>query len=95
RRIGTATNNQAEYEALIASIEAAADFGFDKLVIRGDSELIVKQVRGAWNTNDPTLREKRIRVRELLDSFDEWSIEHVPREINRHADELANDALDE
>lgn len=95
RRIGTATNNQAEYEALIGGIEAAADFGFDELVIRGDSELIVKQVRGAWNTNDPTLREKRIRVRELLDGFDEWSIEHVPREINRHADELANDALDE
>lgn len=95
RRIGTATNNQAEYEALIAGIEAAADFGFDELVIRGDSELIVKQVRGAWNTNDPTLREKRIRGRERLDGFDEWSIEHVPREINRHADELANDALDE
>lgn len=95
RRIGTATNNQAEYEALLSGLEAAADFGFDELVIRGDSELIVKQVRGAWNTNDPTLREKRIRVRELLAEFAEWSIEHVPREINRHADELANEALDE
>jgi ribonuclease HI len=93
-RIGRATNNQAEYEALIHALEAALDYGFEELRIKGDSQLIVKQVRGVWDTNDPTLREKRIRVRELLDRIDEWSIDHVPREINDRADELANEALD-
>jgi ribonuclease HI len=81
--------------ALIRALEVAANYGFDEVRARGDSELIVKQVRGAWDTNDPDLREKRVRVRELLRAFDDWSIEHVPREINDRADELANDALDD
>ena len=93
--IGRATNNQAEYEALTRALEAAADFGFDEVVVKGDSQLIVKQVRGEWDANDPELREKRVRVRELLEGFDEWSLDHVPREINSRADELANEALDE
>jgi ribonuclease HI len=93
--IGTATNNQAEYQALIRAVEVARDYGFDDVHIRGDSELIVKQVRGEWDTNDPELRESRVRVRELLTDFDDWQIEHVPREINDRADQLANDALDD
>jgi ribonuclease HI len=93
--IGRATNNQAEYRALVRALETAADFGFDEIHVRGDSELIVKQVKGAWNTNDPDLRELRVRARELLDRFDEWTLEHVPREINERADELANEALDD
>jgi ribonuclease HI len=94
RRIGRETNNRAEYEALIAGLEAAVDYGFDDVEIRGDSELIVKQVRGEYDANDPDLRECRVRVRELLSRFASWSIEHVPREINSRADELASDALD-
>mgnify|MGYP002760987833 CR=1 FL=1 len=93
-RIGRATNNQAEYEALIRALEAATEYGFDELVIKGDSQLIVKQVRGEWDANDPTLRQKRVRARELLCGVDEWSLDHVPREINDRADELANEALD-
>ena len=93
-RIGRATNNRAEYEALIEGLEAAAEYGFDEVEIRGDAELIVKQVRGEYDANDPDLRERRVRVRELLRSFESWSIEHVPREINSRADDLANDALD-
>ena len=93
-RIGRATNNQAEYEALVRGLEAAADCGFDELHVRGDSQLVVRQVRGEWDTNNPQLREKRVRVRELLDRFEEWSIDHVPREINDRADELVNQALD-
>jgi len=65
------------------------------VAVRGDSQLIVRQVRGEWNTNDPDLRERRVRVHELLDGFEAWSIEHVPREINDRADELANEALDD
>ena len=94
-RIGETTNNDAEYQALIRALEAARDYGLDEVDIRGDSELIVKQVRGEWNTNEPTLRERRVRVRELLTAFDRWSLEHVPREINSRADDLANEALDE
>ncbi|EMA62350.1 ribonuclease HI [Halorubrum kocurii] len=94
-RIGRATNNQAEYAALIRALEAADEYGFDEIDVRGDSQLIVKQVRGEWNANDPELRERRVRVRELLDRFDRWSIGHVPREINDRADDLANEALDD
>jgi len=95
RPIGRATNNRAEYEALIAGLEAATEYGYDEIEIRGDSELIVKQVRGEWDTNDPDLRECRVRARELLSAVGAWSIEHVPREINDRADQLATDALDE
>jgi len=93
--IGTATNNQAEYAALVKALEVATDYGFDEAHVRGDSELIVKQIRGEWSTNDPDLREKRVRARELLMQFEDWQIEHVPREINDRADQLANDALDD
>jgi ribonuclease HI len=93
-RIGRETNNRAEYEALIAGLETVVGYGFETVAIRGDSELIVRQVRGEYDTNDPGLRERRVRVRELLESLDTWSIEHVPREINSRADELANDAFD-
>jgi ribonuclease HI len=93
--IGRATNNQAEYAALIRALEVARNYGFDEVDVRGDSELIVKQVRGEYDANDPDLRESRVTVHELLRGFDSWSIEHVPREINDRADELANDALDD
>ncbi|MFB6122748.1 MAG: ribonuclease HI [Haloferacaceae archaeon] len=94
-RIGETTNNRAEYEALLRALEVARDYGFDEVDLRGDSELVVKQVRGEWNVNDPGLRERRVRARELLDAFDRWSLEHVPREINDRADRLANEALDD
>ncbi|TYT62242.1 ribonuclease HI [Natrialba swarupiae] len=93
--IGRATNNQAEYEALIAALEAARDYGYDEIHVRGDSELIVKQVRGEYDTNNPELRERRVTVHELLRSFDEWTLEHVPREVNDRADALANEAMDQ
>lgn len=95
KRIGQATNNRAEYEALIHALELAADYGFETVTVRSDSELVVRQVRGEWNTNDPDLRERRVRVRGLLDEFESWSIEHVPREINERADELANEAFED
>ena len=93
-RVGETTNNRAEYAALVRALEVARDHGFDEVDVRGDSELVVKQVRGEYDTNDPGLRERRVRVRELLDGFDRWSLTHVPREVNARADELANEALD-
>jgi ribonuclease HI len=95
KQIGRATNNQAEYEALLQALAVADDYGFEEVDVRGDSELIVKQVRGEYDTNDPDLREYRVDVRELLTRFGEWSLSHVPREINDRADELANEALDD
>ena len=94
-RIGRVTNNRAEYAALIRALEAADEYGFDAVDVRGDAELIVRQVRGEWDTNDPDLREKRVSAREVLERFDRWSIGHVPREINERADDLANEALDD
>ncbi len=94
-QVGRATNNQAEYEALVQALAVAADYDFDEVVVRGDSELVVKQVRGEYDTNDPDLREYRVQARELLAGFSEWSISHVPRDINDRADQLANDALDD
>jgi ribonuclease HI len=94
-RVGERTNNAAEYEALVRALEVARDCGLDEVDVRGDSELIVRQVRGEYDTNDPGLRERRVRALELLDAFDRWSIAHVPREVNDRADRLANEALDD
>jgi len=94
-RIGETTNNRAEYEGLIRVLEAARDYGYDVVDVRIDAELVVKQVRGEWDTNDPDLRERRVTVRELLSGFDDWSLRHVPREVNERADQLANEALDD
>ncbi|MGQ4555830.1 ribonuclease HI [Halobellus sp. GM3] len=93
-RIGETTNNRAEYEALIRALEAAREYGFEEVDVRGDSQLIARQVRGEYDTNSPALRERRVRALELLEDFDRWSIEHVPREVNDRADSLANEALD-
>jgi ribonuclease HI len=95
KRIGETTNNRAEYEALVRALEVATEYGFERVDVRGDSELVVKQVRGEYDANDPEMRERRVRVRELLDRFDEWSLSHVPREINERADELANEAFED
>lgn len=94
-RIGTATNNEAEYAALVRALETARDLGFDRVDVRGDSELIVRQVTGQYDVRAPNLQERRVRARELLASFDDWSLEHVPRSVNDRADELATEALDD
>ncbi|MFB6187931.1 MAG: ribonuclease HI [Halobacteriaceae archaeon] len=94
KTIGEATNNQAEYDALITGLRIAHDMGFDTIEIRGDSELAVEQVKGNWDVENPNLREKRITVQQLLQSFDEWTIKHVPRELNERADKLASEALE-
>jgi ribonuclease HI len=94
KQIGATTNNRAEYEGLLHALEVADGYGFEEVEVRSDSELLVRQVRGEWDTNDPGLRERRARARELLNRFDSWSLSHVPREINERADELANEAFE-
>jgi ribonuclease HI len=93
-RIGTATNNVAEYRALLLGIERAASLGAGEIELVGDSELIVRQVRGEYKVKDATLRGLHEEATRALADFEEWSIHHVPREENAEADRLVNQALD-
>ena len=92
--IGTATNNVAEYRALLLGIERAAAIGARRLELIGDSELIVRQVTGEYKVKDEALRELHRQVREALDEFERWSIRHVRRDENAEADRLVNEELD-
>lgn len=93
-RIGKATNNVAEYRALLLGIERAVELGASELELVGDSELIVRQVKGEYKVKDATLRELHAKVKRALGGFDRWSIRHVRREHNADADRLVNEALD-
>lgn len=93
-RIGRATNNVAEYKALLLGIEMASALGAKELELVGDSELIVKQVKGEYKVKDATMRELHAEVKQALRGFDSWSIRHVRREHNSEADRLVNEALD-
>ena len=75
--IGPATNNVAEYRALLLGIERARALGAGEIELVGDSELIVRQVRGEYRVKDAALRDLHARVREALDGFERWSIRHV------------------
>ncbi|HET7053883.1 MAG TPA: ribonuclease HI family protein [Solirubrobacterales bacterium] len=93
-RIGTATNNVAEYRALLLGIERAGELGASELELVGDSELIVRQVKGEYKVKDATLRELHAEVERALRGFESWSIRHVRRAQNAAADRLVNAALD-
>jgi ribonuclease HI len=92
--IGHATNNVAEYRALLLGIELARAQGAREVDLVGDSELVVKQVRGEYKVKDAALRELHAAVRRALRDFEAWSIRHVRREENAAADALVNEALD-
>jgi len=92
--IGVATNNVAEYRALIAGLEQALAAGVSRLVVRMDSELLVQQATGRYRVKAPGLKPLHRRVGELAGRFAAVTFEHVPRERNAIADELANAALD-
>jgi ribonuclease HI len=92
--IGHATNNVAEYRALLLGIRRARALGARELELIGDSELIARQVRGEYRVKDPSLRELHARVAAELSEVDRWTIRNVPREDNAHADRLVNEALD-
>lgn len=93
-RIGVATNNVAEYRALLLGIARAAELGADELELIGDSELIVRQVKGEYKVKDATMRELHGEVKRALQAFERWSIRHVRRELNTEADRLVNAVLD-
>ncbi len=94
RFLGECTNNVAEYEALIWGMEAAVTCGVTDLLVRADSELIVKQMRGEYKVKHPGLQPLYARAKEMARGLTTVRFEHVRREKNTHADELANAAMD-
>ena len=93
--LGHCTNNIAEYRALILGLETALEHGTTAISIYLDSELLVRQVQGIYRVKNPDLKPLMVEIRDLLDRFKSWKIEHVPRSENALADRLANDAIDE
>jgi ribonuclease HI len=95
RWLGAATNNQAEYLALIEGLKAVKDWNPDRLEIYLDSKLVVEQVSGRWKVKEPDLKELHRQATALLREYgDRVTVTHVPREHNRGADKLVNMAID-
>jgi ribonuclease HI len=92
--LGRATNNVAEYYALITALDYAQAHGIARLAVRSDSELLVRQMQGRYKVKSPDLRPLYERAKKLAAGLAHFAIKHVPREQNREADELANLALD-
>ena len=93
--LGVATNNVAEWTALILGLEAAAKRGIRRLAVRLDSELVVKQLRGEYRVKHEGLQPLHRRATQLLRAFGEVEIRHVPRKQNVLADRLVNRLLDQ
>jgi ribonuclease HI len=92
--IGVATNNVAEYSALVAGLVKAAELGVDELEVISDSELVVNQMRGAWKVKNENLRALWREASRLATRFDRITYSAVRREHNELADRLVNEALD-
>jgi len=93
RFLDIATNNQAEYQALIIGLDAAEQIGAKSLRIYSDSELVVKQLLGEYRVRNPRLRPLFEEAVSRLQHFEEYVIVHIARELNQHADRLAGEAI--
>jgi ribonuclease HI len=95
RYIGKATNNVAEYEALLCCLSAVADRECKKLIVHSDSELMVRQIQGSYRVRDKNLQKYYQKVYGCLQNAPfEFTIVHIDRGLNREADRLANQAID-
>lgn len=92
--IGTATNNVAEYTALLMAVKLCAAAEVDNLFVNADSELMVNQVKGLYVVRDEKLKVLYDKIIKILPKFKAFHINHVPREQNKEADALVNLALD-
>ena len=92
--IGTATNNVAEYRALIAALQAAKAVGVDHIICHLDSEFVVKQMKGEYRVKSPDMKPLFAEALKWARQFSEIQFVHVRREQNTHADRLVNAALD-
>jgi ribonuclease HI len=93
-RIGVASNNVAEYRAIIRGLEAAAQLGAGAVSFLLDSQLVVEQLNGNYKVKHPDMKPLHARVRELVAAFPLVTFQHVRREQNQEADRLVNAALD-
>ena len=93
--LGKATNNVAEYRALLLGLARARELGAGEVEVIGDSELIAKQVQGIYKVKHPAMHPLYLEAMEALRGFDSWSIRTVPRAQNAEADALVNAALDQ
>ncbi len=94
QRIGTTTNNQAEYRAIIAALEEAIKLGVTHVKLNSDSELVVRQINGRYRVKNAALKPLYQRAKQLQNSLEDFTITHIPRQQNTEADSLANKALD-
>jgi ribonuclease HI len=94
RKIGKATNNVAEYTALLAGLEEAKKLKVLEIDIYMDSELVVKQLKREYKVRDENLAKLFIKAWNLLCGFKRYSLNHIPREKNKKADKLVNIAID-
>jgi len=92
--IGVATNNFAEYTALITALEQAVTLGYREVQCFLDSELVVRQLNGQYKIREESLKPLAAKVLALTNKFKRYSFTHVPREKNREADKLVNAAID-
>ena len=92
--LGTQTNNVAEYRGLILGLRRAAELGASEVEVVNDSELVAKQVNGAYKVKHEAMKPLFLEALELLRGFERWSMRSVPREQNADADALVNQALD-
>ena len=92
--LGETTNNVAEYSALIFGLKEALRQKAEEVTVRMDSQLVVKQISGEYRVKEPTLQKLHAQVQALLQGFKKFRVEHIPREENGKADELANLAMD-
>jgi len=92
--LGTATNNVAEYRALLLGLARTKELGASEVEVIGDSELIAKQVQGVYKVKHAAMRPLYLQAMEALRAFESWSIRTVPRAQNAEADKLVNAALD-
>ncbi len=95
RLIGEATNNVAEYEALLFGLREVLKMGISKVIIHTDSELLARQLQGKYRVKSPKLRKLFTQAASLLEKFSSYEVRKVEREENIEADALANQALDE
>ena len=93
--LGMASNNAAEYRAAIHALERALELGARSVTLLLDSELVVRQLRGEYRVREPHLRALHQKAQEVLNRFSTYSILYIPREENRRADQLANEAIDQ
>jgi len=91
--IGEATNNIAEYNALLYGLEEALILRADDIIINMDSELVAKQLTGDYRVKDPNIRPLFDRAINMLKSFNNFEVRHIEREMNKEADKLVNKAI--